>query len=119
MDYMSLLEDLPHVEDVSLALTGFNPAYSKKLALHVPKHAGTLTKLKGFIINIDADSPVTDADVCELAKIPMLSQLAISPLEKVDVTDEALACLNKLQGLRTLAVNNTRITDEGLAHSAV
>jgi hypothetical protein len=34
----------------------------------------------------------------------------------IDVTDKGLACLKQCRGLRALILNNTRITDAGLAN---
>lgn len=110
------LRRLPHPEDVELIFSSLDTTYINKLLQHVPRHADVLSKLKGFLINIDPDSPVSDADICALSQIPTLSQLGVSPLKRVDVTDKGLACIKKLQGLHTLALNNTRITDEGLSH---
>lgn len=106
------LRSLPHPERVDLVFAGFNAAFSKKLLEHVE----VLPKLKGFLINIDADLPVSDAEICELSRMPTLSQLALTSLERVDITDKSLACLKKLRGLRTLSLTNTRITDAGLVH---
>ncbi|HVW36282.1 MAG TPA: hypothetical protein VHB99_03215, partial [Pirellulales bacterium] len=110
------LKGLPHLEDISVDFPSLNPTYSKKLVQQALEHADLLSKLKGFRISIDPDLAVSDAEICELSKIPMLSQLAIQPLVTVNVTDQSLACLEKLRGLRALVFCNTQITDQGLKH---
>ncbi len=94
----------------------------------------------GSIIEVDfRDTPVTDADLEPLARLPRLRSVLllgtgvtdaglqsigkISTLENLDlrkckVSDSGLAELSSLAKLKALKLSNTDVTDDGLQHLA-
>lgn len=71
---------------------------------------------KGIVIEVNANrTKITDDDLKGMDEFPRMTDLS---LEETAITDKGLAHLTKLNGLVWLNLYRTKIGDEGLAHVA-
>jgi hypothetical protein len=97
----TLLQNLPHLRRLTLNKSGVT---DKEL---VP--IAGCKELRELVI---PESTLTDAGLAEVEKLPLLVKLDVSDAAKV--TDKGLAHIVKLERLEELFLNKTSITDKGL-----
>lgn len=112
VEAVPFLRQLANAGEATLEFRSLDAGQAKNLSAH----AEILARLNAVEIGVSLKTPIDDAGVCDLSKIPNLRRLSISSLDRLDVTDAGLACLAGLKELKSLSLNNTRITDAGLAH---